>query len=500
MTRANATIAILAILILVLCVLCYVGKPLATSRYVPEMATLLNSIGGTSIGDKILNHYLNHIRDDVIHKVGPTKGLTLEDKVMLYFLLAGRLFAASVALAGFIACAALFLINGGGHQLPVSKTKTAITVAMVILAGTIIRLILAKVIFGNFDMQSYDVVVSILHEGGNVYARTERYNYSPVWFMVLWVLKQIQLAFGVPFFFVVRSFLCCVDLLTLGILILIAGIRKLPATRTAIFFYLSPVSFLMTGFHGQFENLAMLMVLTGIFMYLRFETRPVLKAALLWLFATAGMIVKHSTFYELIICLRFSIKRYWIKVPLFAVSVVIFLSLFIPYWKTGSEGIIRNVFQYGSMSGHYGVTSLITWSKLRYLFILALFVFPLFLKSRDIIVQCLLGVLFFLTFTTGIAVQYLVLPVALGALRPSKSFLFYTLAASVLVIGSEQNAFIPGFQFFPWNVVWVAVICWFIVEMRLDRQAEVEIPAKTKIRQGPPVKTASGSFRRRRNK
>lgn len=475
MTRVNATIVILAILILVLCVLCYVGEPLVKGRYVPEIGTLLNSIDKTSIGNKILNHYLDRITEDITYRIGPTKGLksenmTPENKARIQFLLAERLFAALVALAGFIACAALFLINGGGYQLPFSKTKTAITVAMVILAGTFIRLILAKVIFGNFDMQSYEIVVGILNEGGNVYAKTTRYNYSPVWFMVLLALKQIQLAFDVPFHFVVRTFLCCVDLLTFGVLLFIANIRKLPPVRTAIFFYLSPVSFLMTGYHGQFENFAMLMVLIGILMYLRFTARPVLGTTLLWLFATAGMIVKHNVFYELIICLQSSIKRYSIKLSLFTVSFVIFLLLFIPYWETGSKGIIRHVLNYGSYSGIYGLTSLFTLPQLKYFFIVAMFFFPIYLRGRDIIAQCLLGALFFLTFTTGFATQYLVLPVALAAIRPSKFSLFYTIVASVLLLGDDNSVFVPGFHLLKLNMVWIAVICWFIAEMLLDRR------------------------------
>jgi ABC-type microcin C transport system permease subunit YejB len=74
----------------------------------------------------------------------------------------------------------------------------------------------------------------------------------------------------------------------------------------------------VTGYHGQFENFAILMVLTGILMYLWFAARPVLGTALLWLFATAGMIVKHNVFYELIICLNSSVKRYWIKISIFS--------------------------------------------------------------------------------------------------------------------------------------------------------------------------------------
>ncbi|MCJ7728442.1 MAG: hypothetical protein MUO27_00945, partial [Sedimentisphaerales bacterium] len=301
MTRANITIAILAVLILVLCVLCYIGTPLITGRDVPAIGTFIRGLDKTHDGHKLLEHYLTKVNTLIKYRVGPYKDLKTEEQEKICTFMAGHLFAAVVALAGFIASVALFVINSSDQQPPVSRRKLAITVAMVIFAGTAIRLILAAVVYGNFDMQSYETVADIVSHGGNVYAITPRYNYSPVWFMILWVLKQIHLSLpGVPFHFVVKSFLCGIDLLTLGVLLLIAGIRKLPAVRTVIFFYLSPISFLMTGYHGHFENLAMLMVLIGIFMYFRLATRPVLKTALLWLFATAGMIVKHNTFYELI--------------------------------------------------------------------------------------------------------------------------------------------------------------------------------------------------------
>lgn len=471
MTRANISIAILAILILVLCLLCYVGKPLIAGQYVPEMGTFVQNFSRTPIGQKIFIHYSRQLGILVYYGAEPYKGLTEQDKEKIDTFRMTCLFAGLVALVGVFASVALFVINSG-QQPSISKSRMVVTVAMVILAGTIIRLILAGVVYGNYDMTSYEFVTGIAGKGGNVYAETSRYNYSPVWFMVLLALKRIQLALpGVPFHFVVKSFLCSVDLLTLGVLLLIAGIRKLPASKTAIFFYLSPVSFLITGYHGQFENFSMLMVLIGIFMYIRFASKPVLKAALLWLFATAGMIVKHNTLYELIICLHSSIKRYWVKMLLFMVSVVVFLSLFIPYWDVGKKGIIENVFKYGSKGEGYGVSWLFELPELKYLFILAMFIFPLFLKSKDIIARCLLGALFFLTFTTGIAIQYFVMPVALGALRPSKLLLFYTFVACLFILGSVNNVFIPGFHPFQWNVVWLGAVCWFVAEMRLDRQS-----------------------------
>ena len=280
MTRANVTIAILAVLILVLCTLCYKGKPLFSGQYVPEIGAVVKDISKTSIGQKIYAHYYEQLRYFATLEIGPYKGLTKQDNNKIDTFIVTSSFAGLVALAVFFVSAVLFVINIG-QQASISKSKIVITVAMVIIAGTIIRLLLAAVLYGNYDMNSYEIVTDILTKGGNVYAQTDRYNYSPLWFMILFALKRIQLAFDMPFHFVVRTFLCCVDLLTLCVLLFIANIRKLPPVRTAIFFYLSPVSFLMTGYHGQFENLAMLMVLTGIFMYLWLTTRPVLRTVLL---------------------------------------------------------------------------------------------------------------------------------------------------------------------------------------------------------------------------
>ncbi|MBN1391308.1 MAG: hypothetical protein JW947_00725 [Sedimentisphaerales bacterium] len=466
MTRVNITIVILVILTAALCVLCYAGKPIFTRQYTPEMRAFVEKFGSFPLGQKIIVHYCPKLKAVRNLQLDPYK--ELENKDIRHICVS--FFDSFIALLGFIAAIALFVLNSG-TQPNVSKLKIIVIITMIIIAGTFIRLMLAAVPHINFDMQSYEIVTGIVTKGGNVYAETKRYTYSPVWFWILFSLKQIQTKMpGVPFYFIVRSFLCVVDLLTLAILLLIAGLQKLPPVRTAVFFFLSPVSFLITGFHGQFENLSMLMILFGIYIYLRFAEMPVLKTTGLWLFATAGMIIKHNIFYELIICLHSSIKRYWIKVPLFIASVAIFLLLLVPYWKTGSKGIINNVFQYGSRSGCYGVTSLFDWPNLRYLFIIAMFVFPLFLKSSDIITGCLLGTLFFLTFATGMAVQYFVLPVALGALRPSKLSVVYNLAVPLFILGSIDNVSLPGFHLFQWNLVWVAATCWFIAEMMSDRK------------------------------
>ncbi len=349
------------------------------------------------------------------------------------------------------------------------KIKTGITVIwaiiLIIFIGTIIRLLLAYMCYGNYDMESWEIVADIAQRGGNVYAETDRYNYSPLWFMLIGFLKGIHLQFpSFSFHFMVRSFLCGVDLVTLLFLLLIAKEEKISKIKTALFFYLNPVSFLITGYHGQFENLAILMVIIGVFSYLKLRNKPIGRKIILWFFATLGMIVKHNIFYEVIICLNFVIKRFWVKIFLFAISSLIFMLFFVPYWNIGSKRIIQNVFLYSSNVGLYGISSLFKLSLLKYLFILGLFIYPFYIKSQDITKQCLLGALFFLVFTTGIGVQYFVLPIAFGTLRPSKGFIFYSIVTTLFILGSPDNVHIPIFHYFGWNIVWIGAIYWFIIE------------------------------------
>jgi hypothetical protein len=131
----------------------------------------------------------------------------------------------------------------------------------------------------------------------------------------------------------------------------------------------------------------------------------------------------------------------------------------------------------GGYVGRYGILTLVKLRYLKWAFIVGMFVFPLLLKSKDIIRQCLMGMLFFMTFTTGISIQYFILPIALGALRPSKGFLLYSLAATLFTIGSGNNVAVPLLEeIVTWNIVWVASIFWFITEFYRDRHPELIAP------------------------
>jgi len=472
MTKNSGIILTLLICIFALAAVCYLTWPVAIGGNNPRFIKLLKKIDNTPLWHKFINHYAWQVTFLVGNEIGPYKCLTQQQIETIQATVASLLFIGLIALIGSVTALIMFLlVDSAPPDTAVPKRTFTTVLFMIIIVGILLRLILAVSFYGNKDMEFYEQDVAIGLKNGNVYAETIYYNYSPVWFLILTSLKKIQLNFPtLPFHFVVRGFLTAVDLLALWVLLLIAKYEKISLIKTATLFFLNPVSFIITGFHGQFENLAILMILVGTLAYLKLADKPAMGIVPLWFFSTAGMIIKHNVFYELITALNFAIKRYWIKISLFLISVTIFLCTFIPYWNAGKEGIINNVFLYSSWAGDYGINTLIHCPHIKYLFIVALILFPFFLKGKDLLRQCLLGFLFFLTFTTGIASQYFLLPVAFGSLRPSKGFMIYSCLASAFILGSPNHISIPGFHLLKWNLVWIGATYWFIEQIYLDRQ------------------------------
>jgi hypothetical protein len=64
----------------------------------------------------------------------------------------------------------------------VSRQVAWITILLTI--GIALRFLIASVGF-TYDMQSYNIVGKIVNSGGNVYRETTRYNYGPLWFLIV---------------------------------------------------------------------------------------------------------------------------------------------------------------------------------------------------------------------------------------------------------------------------------------------------------------------------
>lgn len=382
--------------------------------------------------------------------------------------------------------------------------KTKRWLSIIILSGLTIRLFLASQESFNFDMSSFIKDVQIARLGKNIYLEQPHYNYSPAFLYVLAALGSLQSVLAaLPFPVIERAFISSVDLATLVVLIEIAKVKKLPIPKTAALFFLNPIAIYISGYHGQFDNLAIFFLLLGILLYKKKKDRSgKIKTALLWIMATTGLIIKHTIAFAVGALFAAAAKNKKTAILFLASSAVFFLITLLPFAHEASSQIINQVFSYRGETGIWGFSFILNrvcgnctlppinilgahlnlnlWNLYFSAFIVAFFLLISSLKKTDLARICLFGFLYFLTFTVGIAPQYLVLPIALGALFPTIWFYLFSLATSLLLFTNSTNFQLQNISILHWNLVWAVTFLWFSSELkRIKNQQMLNIECRS---------------------
>jgi hypothetical protein len=349
----------------------------------------------------------------------------------------------------------------------IHSEKGLITLTLfAIVVGIELRLFLAYAFRGNFDQLSYELVSEIMTRGGNVYAETYRYNYSPVWAYILSFLNQLASFSHLQFHFVIRSFLTLVDVLIAIFVGLICSRLGFADARVGFSLYLlNPVAILLIGFHGQFENLAMLPLLIATYMYSRQPNTPPWKW--IWLLGTISLLIKHITVFGVWMLFQYTttIRRAAI---MFLVSVLVFMAAFLPFLPEGASGIVRNVFMYQAVAS-WGLArwlpKLLIMTVFYECMILSPFIAKKYLslsqaRSMEFSGVALLALIF------GIGKQYFIIPIIFGSIFFSNWYWIYTFVATCCLFGSYalshfsiiDNPLSSAF----WNIVWLAALGWLL--------------------------------------
>lgn len=92
---------------------------------------------------------------------------------------------------------------------------------------------LATAFYGNYDQASYYSVIAVMRRGDNVYAETNRYNYSPFGVYLLLGLSHVGLWLKVESHLAMRGFLTLIEIVDATLICSsIAGTRILvPGTE-----------------------------------------------------------------------------------------------------------------------------------------------------------------------------------------------------------------------------------------------------------------------------
>jgi hypothetical protein len=292
------------------------------------------------------------------------------------------------------------------------------------------------------------VATHVLDVSWNPYLAPRLYPYPPLWVWVEaaceWLARQSGLSFAV----LVKLPVLAAEL---GIVALLVrwGAERGGAARWAPWIYaLHPVAVLISGFHGQFDSLALLMVLLAV----RASEKGRHDAAALTL--AAGIALKSFPVLVVpIFLLRMTGNAARIRFLALALGPVALL--LIPYVAHDAEAVARELFGYGGVAdfGWIGAWRGLRWvadgtlargearfhgaliplSKLLFLAAYAAVTFRM--ARRELLVAVLAVFVAFEALYGALSAQYLLWVIPLAALRPDRWLAIYTVFAAMGLVG-----------------------------------------------------------------
>lgn len=220
------------------------------------------------------------------------------------------------------------------------RRRGLLLAAAVVLLGTALRFAIAK-LGHNFDLDSYRLVADIMRDRGTVYAETERYNYGPVWFWLLHLFDTLGRALDTPQIFrgAIIATLTAADLACAAVLW-----RRFGGLVAAAFF-LNPVSIIITGYHNQFDTLA---IAVGVLGLVWFEARScdhrMVRLVPPLLVLGLSLSIKHVLF-MVPLWLTFGQSGLRRRLLVLLLPPAVFALGFVPYLEAW-DGIRAHVFEY----------------------------------------------------------------------------------------------------------------------------------------------------------
>lgn len=314
--------------------------------------------------------------------------------------------------------------------------------SVLVAIGVLLRFIVMAV-GHNYDFQSYLIVGELLHNGLDVYANTQRYNYGPLFMVFQGLFYEVSthvLDMGTMYRVLIVAFLTSADV---GIM---AWLDKHYGKKVALLFFLNPVSIIITGYHNQFDNVAILLMLLAINFYNEEEKIGIKDMAFVFLMALS-LTMKH-VFAFFAAWILFSKGLSPKKRCLYAVMppILFLMSFAFPILKNfqNASGILENVFLYRSMNNFPLFGKILEFinvpnSMYTVIFIAIVCVMGWIFRGKEIEERVLWYTMCMVAFSSAVGDHYLAIPMAALSVFGKKLKWFYMLFMGHYLIWHETG-------------------------------------------------------------
>ena len=325
-----------------------------------------------------------------------------------------------------------------------------------VCSGTLARISIA-LLGHNVDFQHWFRNTEVIRHGGSLYSGGEFYGFGPVWMFVLRFADLIQNIFPEN-----RKIfrLVIILVLTLADLLIAAIIARKFSHYAALLFFLNPVSIIITGYHNQFDNIAILVALIAILQFnsgelksnsrnlylglaiigLSLAVKQILLFFPIWLFFRNGS--RRQRILRIIIPYSFYFATFVPWVTSVATFKVVIQEVFLQ--RRGRVGILLTPFatfseDYGMVYGPGIRTAVFV------IWICAIFAFGWIMRNRPLLHSLIVYLLLMVAFAPGYSQQQLILPlIALFVYATIELKIFYLLTLLFMIQNSDEL----GYEFF----------------------------------------------------
>jgi hypothetical protein len=305
---------------------------------------------------------------------------------------------------------------------------------------------------GNMeDYNNFNDASLLFLDKKNIYLDAPTFNwpYSTLFLQTLsWFQYLTQFASNLSFRFLFVTLLIVVDV---GIFVLI---KKLFGYNSAVFYFLNPISIIITGYHNQFDNFALLLAFAGIFLISSHNSHTQLN------------LKKKITLCALLIGVSISLKHIFIFLPIFLLFSriglkfkfrIFLISYFLPFvyfgvnFFTAPRAFIDQVLNYSSWANYpllywLDISGFNNYDSAKLLLLVVMLFGSIFTYKLNVkfIIPYYLLLLF--TFTPAIANQQWIIPLLIASVLPNLFFYIWSILTSLALFADRQALNIDFFK------------------------------------------------------